>query len=109
MSIQQEQPVGLDRLVISNAIRRLEVDNISWITALMYTILFGTPAGIGEMRQRLIRNAEEFGRFFAQFYGQEVGDHVKSIMERYLDGNIALIEAYRDEDLEAALKTIEQS
>jgi hypothetical protein len=71
VSIQQEQPVGLDRLVISNAIRRLEVDNISWITALMYTILFGTPAGIGEMRQRLIRNAEEFGGFSRSFTGRK--------------------------------------
>lgn len=104
MSINQEQPVRLDSLEISNAIRRLEVDNTSWMTALMYTILFGPPAGMEDIRQRLIRNAEDFGRFFGQIYGPEVGDHMKSIMERYLDGSIALIEAYRDEDLEAIQK-----
>lgn len=98
----QDQANMLNSTAISNAIRKLEVDNISWMTALMYTILFGPPVGIEDYRLRLIRNAEDFGRFFAQFYGQEVGGQVQDIMERYLDGMIALIEAYRDDnDLEA--------
>ncbi|MEL7603143.1 MAG: hypothetical protein AAGU77_08290 [Bacillota bacterium] len=101
MSFNQERANTMNSLAISNAIRRLEVDNTSWVTALMYTILFGPPAGIEDIRQRLLRNAEDFGRLFGQIYGPEVGDHMKSIMERYLDGSIALIEAYRDEDLTA--------
>ncbi len=99
MSVDETQQRMLNAAAISNAIRSLEVDNVSWLTALMYTILFGPPTGIEEYRQRLLRNAEEFGRFFAQFYGEEAGDQVKRIMERYLSGNIALIEAYREDDV----------
>lgn len=97
----QDQANTLNSTAISNAIRKLEVDNISWMTALTYTILYGPPAGVGDMRLRLIRNAEDFGRFFGGFYGQEVGGQVQDIMERYLDGMVALIEAYRDESLNA--------
>lgn len=94
----QFQVSKLSSTAISNAIRRLEVDNISWTTALMYSLLFGPPTGVPVMRERLIRNAEDFGRLFGEVYGQEVGNQVKDIMNRYLEGTIALIEAYRDED-----------
>ena len=96
----QYQTNMLNSTAISDAIRKLEVDNISWTTALMYTLLYGPPAGVGDMRLRLIRNAKDFGRFFGGFYGQEVGDQVQGIMERYLDAMIALIEAYRDDSLD---------
>ena len=83
---------------LSNALRDMWVDNISWMTSIMYSVLFG--ADTGAMQRRLNRNTEEFGALFDYFYGKEIGNYIRDNFTSFINEMILLMKAYRDDDLQ---------
>jgi len=100
MSINQDPtaPPLSNSIQLTNALRDLWVDNISWMTSIMYSVLFG--ADTGAMQRRLDRNTEEFGALFDYFYGKEIGNYVRDNFTSFINEMILLMKAYRDDDLQ---------
>lgn len=82
---------------LTNALRDLWVDNVSWMTSIMYSVLSGYDTGA--MQRRLDRNTEEFGALFDHYYGKEVGNFIRDNFTSFISTMILLIEAYRDDDV----------
>ncbi len=87
----------LNESALSNSIRRIWVDYDAWLTALMYAVLFGTHDQ-SAVDKRLDKAVDDFGNTFAQFYGEDVGDGVRSVLTRFYQGIGDLAVAYRDND-----------
>ncbi len=82
---------------LTNALRELWVDNISWMTSIMYSVLSGYDTGA--MQRRLDRNTEEFGALFDYYYGKEVGNFIRDNFTSFISEMTLLIEAYRDDNV----------
>lgn len=90
----------LNQVALSNSIRRLWVDNNLWMRSLIYSILF--DLGDREVIQAQLRkNADAFAGLFAQFYGQQTGQRVRTLFLNYMQSAEAMIQAYKDNDLPA--------
>ena len=92
----------LNESALSNSIRRIWVDYDAWLTALMYAVLFGTHDQ-SAVEKRLDQAVDDFGNLFEQFYGDDVGDGVRSVLTRFYQGVAYLTAAYRDNDQDAIL------
>lgn len=82
---------------LSNALRRVWVDYVSWTTALIYTILFGTHDQ-SAIEARLKQNAKEYAEIFAQYYGDEAGEQLRALFEQYQEEMTRLIQAHKEND-----------
>jgi hypothetical protein len=88
----------LNQAALSNALRRVWVDYVSWMTALIYTIMFGTHDQ-SAVETRLRQNAEDYAGIFAQFYGDAVGARLRSIFVQFQEEMAQLIQAYKANDI----------
>ena len=105
MSVHQG-PVSyhlLNESGLSNSIRRTWVDYDAWLTALMYAVLFGTHDR-SAIEKRLDKAVEDFGDLFAQFYGKDIGNGVRSVLTRFYNGIGDLTVAYKDNDQDSILE-----
>jgi len=100
MDSKHDTRVPPDETALSKLLRRLEVDNIAWMTALMYTIIFG-PGETTAIENRLKKNIEEIAGVFEQFYGMEAVERMQKNMLEYLEHFKPLVEAYRDRNIPA--------
>ena len=83
---------------LSSTVRRLWVDYVSWTTALIYTILFGTQDK-DAVEARVMQSAQEFSDLFMQFYGDEVATKLRVLYLRFVEETTGLIEAHKEGDL----------
>ena len=90
-------PPVSNSISLTNALRDLWVDNISWMTAIIYSVLFG--ADTNAMQRRLDRNTEEFGALFDYYYGKEIGNFIRDNFTSFINEMILLVEAYRDDNV----------
>ena len=90
----------MNQAALSNALRRVWVDYVSWTTALIYTILFGTHDQ-DAIEARLKQNAHEYAGIFAQFYGDEAGMELLELFEQVQGEMTDLIQAYQQNDMES--------
>jgi|GEM_PF-5479803 len=91
-------PYLLNQVALSNAVRRLWVDNNQWLRALVYSILFniGDRAAI---EARLGQTAQGFGDLFGEFYGPEAAEKIRANYLEYVGALEVMIEAYRDNNV----------
>lgn len=90
----------LNQVALSNATRRLWVDNNQWTRALIQSILYD-QGNQEELLDRIRENAEDFATLFGQFYGEESGRQIGKYISNDLDGMLRLIEAYKADDTQA--------
>ncbi|MEL7603993.1 MAG: hypothetical protein AAGU77_12635 [Bacillota bacterium] len=93
MSIQS--PAILNQIAVSNNIRRLWVDNAQWIRALIYSVFYNI-GDEGAILARLEKTADDFGTFFAQYYGEDRGRQVRENYMEYVREVAEMIRAYRE-------------
>lgn len=98
MSVNGGSINPLSQAALSSALRRVWVDYISWMTALIYTILFGTHDQAA-IEARLRQNAKEYADIFAQFYGEDAGVRLRELFEQFQAEMAALILAYKENDI----------
>jgi hypothetical protein len=98
MSAYQGHMFLLNQAALSNALRRVWVDYISWTTALIYTILFGTHDQ-SAIEARLKQNARDYADIFAQFYGDEAGTKLRALFEQYQEEITYLIQSHKENDI----------
>ncbi len=97
---------------LSNTIRKYLVDTARWLrNAILSDVL-----GLGNrdtIVQRLYQSADQLGIFFAQYYGDQIGNevreiyqsyyrHIQSMIQAYLAGNTEAIEQLRADMYEDA-------
>ena len=93
--MSMQSPAILNQIAVSNAIRRLWVDNTQWIRALVY----GAFYNIGNqdaILARLDRLANDFGTLFAQYYGEDTGGQVRETYLKYVREVSEMIRGYRE-------------
>ena len=89
----------VSQAALSNALRRVWVDYVSWTTALIYTILFGTHDQ-DAIEARLKQNAQEYADIFSQYYGDEVGLELRALFEQVQGEMAHLMQAYKENDMD---------
>lgn len=90
----------LNQVALSNAIRRLWVDNNQWTRALIQSVLY-EQGNQDELLDRIRENADDFSTLFGQFYGEDAGRQVEKYINNDLDGTLRLITAYKADDAQA--------
>ncbi len=87
-----------NKTALSSIVRKLWVDYVSWTTALIYTILFGTQDK-DAVQARVEQTAQEFSDLFKQFYGEEAAAKLRVLFMRIIEETTGLIEAHKEGDL----------
>ncbi len=100
MSVNGGSVNPLSQAALSNALRRVWVDYVSWMTALIYTIMFDTHDE-DAIEVRLRQNAEDYAGIFAQFYGDAVGEKLRALFVQFQEEMAFLIQEYKANDITA--------
>ena len=85
---------------LSNTIRRSWVNTAGWIRNFILSSVFGILERDTIVR-RLYQTIDETGIFYTQYYGEEVGNRVRTIYQNYFRDVDSMIEAYQSGNMEA--------
>ena len=86
---------------LSNTIRRGWINTARWLR----NFILSSVLGLGNrdiIVQRLYQTADEAADLYAQYYGQNVADSIRTIYQDYFRNVGAMIEAYQSGDMAAA-------
>ena len=89
---------------LANTIRRILIDHTRWVRALIGRIIFNIGGQVGRkaVEERLEQISSRLADLFADYYGEEFGKRVQETYHDYTNHAELMIEAYRDNNLNAA-------
>ena len=85
---------------LSNTIRRSWVNTAGWIRNYILSRIFGILE-LDTVVQHIYQIINETSTFYTQYYGEEVGNHIRTIYQNYFRDVGSMIEAYQSGNMKA--------
>lgn len=92
---------GLQRRQVQDQFRLLWEQHVYWTRMVILGIAFDSP-DLAASTNRLLRNATDFGRLFARYYGNAVGQNLERLFRDHLTIAGELVEAAKAGNTKAA-------